>query len=134
GATQVMSQVPASVPPPVGVTPEAAAAPLAPMAPQAPAAPAPAAATPDGYPLGGGIGAGGTGSSGSTSDRVKDFEREIERQVAAGPASEGLIDQFKFYVASGLNIYKEHYMNGIMTVGLVMVPATLLSALFSFIP
>jgi pSer/pThr/pTyr-binding forkhead associated (FHA) protein len=109
GGTQVMDQV------------AAPAAPMAPAAPLAPAAPPAAGATPQ-------------GTGGSASDRVKEFERDIQRQVAEGPTSEGLFDQFKYYLASGLIIYKEHYINGVMTLGLVMIPAALLSALFSFIP
>ncbi len=102
GGTQVMNQAPVA---PAPATPAAAldsSTPLAPSAPPPPAAAPEAGAPPQGFPLGGGMGAGGAGSGSSASDRVKEFERDIQRQVADGPASEGLFDQFKYYLAAGL--------------------------------
>lgn len=141
GGTQVMERIAFPEMLQAPAAPQAPASPAAPDTPRAPAAPASPGAAPQGYPLGGGTGggagaggSGNSGSGGSASERVKEFDRNIERRVAEGPASEGLIDQFMYYAASGLNIYREHYVNGIMTLGLVMVPAALLSALFSLIP
>lgn len=76
-------------------------------------------------------------------DIVTGFERgatqimtDVPAPIAPGreAASDDLFDQFKYYLAIGLSIYKQHYLNGIMTTGLVMVPAALLSALFGLIP
>lgn len=46
----------------------------------------------------------------------------------------GVIDQFKTYLSQAVDIYKEHYLGGVLTLGLVMVPAALITALAGFIP
>jgi hypothetical protein len=83
---------------------------------------------------GAGNGGSGSGTSSGAGASASRFEREIERLAEEGPASDSVVDQFKYYAATGLNIYKQQYVNGIMTAGLVMVPAALLSALFGLIP
>lgn len=73
-------------------------------------------------------------SAGAGHSAGRDFGAQIQRAVEAGPSSEGLIDQFKFYLATAASIYKNHWQNGALTMGLVAVPAALITAAFGWIP
>lgn len=52
----------------------------------------------------------------------------------APPVSGGLFEQFKAYLSTAADIYKLHYLGGVLTLGLVMVPATLVTALAGLVP
>lgn len=46
----------------------------------------------------------------------------------------GVVDQFKTYLSQAADIYKTHYLGGVLTLGLVMVPAALISSLAALVP
>jgi hypothetical protein len=58
----------------------------------------------------------------------------MEQMASAGPASDGVLDQLKFHLAAGFGLYKKHFVNGALTMGLVVVPATLLNVALGWVP
>lgn len=59
----------------------------------------------------------------------------LQTSKAPSPApGAGVVDQFKTYLSQAADIYKTHYLGGVMTLGLVMVPAALISSLVGFVP
>lgn len=50
------------------------------------------------------------------------------------PAGAGLVDQLMHHLRVAVERYKKHYLSGILTVGLIAIPAALINALLGWIP
>lgn len=141
GATQVLEQVPpelaktayASEPPQASTPAPPNTAPA-----QAPSnAPIGSTPAPDAAPAPATAASGGNSTpppAGGFASQVDELDEQIQRIAEQGPASEGLVDQLKYFLALGAGIYKENYVNGVLTMGLIAIPATLVDAALSPIP
>lgn len=115
-----MQAAPAYAPAPQAPANPMAAAPMqaAPMQQPAPAYGAPGAAPAPG-PAYGLPGAAPAAPAGAPNDP---------------PPGAGAVDQLMHHLRGAMALYKKHYLNGMLTIGLIAIPAALVNALLGWIP